>query len=298
MGRGARKLVGAYWQLTKPNITILFVITGLTAMIVEGGTIFATPLHAAALLLAIFCTGASANAFNQYLERDLDSRMERTRKKRPIPLGLITPNQALAFVVIGGTLGIVILGVMGKILAAFLALTVILFYGLVYTLWLKPRTPYNIVVGGVPGAMAPLIASAAITDTISPAAWLMFAIVFMWTPPHFWALAIYIKDEYAGIAVPMLPVVKGETHTRRQILIYTVILIPLSLLFYWPLQVSGLAYLVMAISLGGGYLHKTLHMMKTKDPKDAYKTFLVSICYLFGIFLALMIDHYIHYLRH
>lgn len=281
----------AYWQLTKPNITILFVITGLTALIVQGSPILTT--HSVLVLLAIFCTGASANAFNQYLERDLDAQMERTRKKRPIPLGLITPNQALAFVVIGGTLGILILGLTANILAAFLSLTVILFYGIIYTLWLKPRTPYNIVIGGVPGAMAPLIAWAAATNTLSPAAWLMFAIVFMWTPAHFWALAIYIKDEYAGVAVPMLPVVKGEAHTRKQILIYTAILIPMSFLFYWPLKVSGLLYLISAAILGGFYLRKTLHMMKTKDPKDAYKTFLFSIFYLFGIFVALMVDHYL-----
>jgi protoheme IX farnesyltransferase len=291
MGRGARKLVGAFWQLTKPNITILFVITGLTALVVQGTAIFSR--HSLLILLAIFCTGASANAFNQYLERALDAQMERTRKKRPIPLGHITPNQALAFVIIGGCLGILILGITTNILAAFLALTVILFYGFVYTLWLKPRTPYNIVIGGVPGAMAPLIAWAAVTNTLTPAAWLMFLMVFMWTPPHFWALAIYIKDEYAGVAVPMLPVVKGEAHTRKQILLYTAILIPMSFLFYWPLKVSGLVYLAIAAILGGFYLRKTLHMMKTKDPKDAYATFLFSILYLFGIFVALMVDHYL-----
>lgn len=294
MGHGVRKsALLAYWQLTKPNITILFVITGLTALIVQGFDIFATPLKAAAILLAIFCTGASANAFNQYLERDLDARMERTRKKRPIPRGLITPNQALAFVVIGGTLGILLLGATDNILAAFLALTVILFYGFVYTLWLKPRTPYNIVVGGIPGAMAPLIAWAAATHTLSPAAWLMFGMVFMWTPPHFWALAIYIKDEYAAVSLPMLPVVRGEAYTRRKILLYTAILISMSLLFYWPLKVSGLPYLIAAVALGGLYLRKTLHMMKTRNPQDAYKTFLFSILYLFGIFAALMADHYL-----
>lgn len=294
MGRGVRKpSLRAYWQLTKPNITILFVITGLTALIVQGGDAFAAPLRAASILLAIFCTGASANAFNQYLERDLDARMERTRRKRPIPRGLISPNQALTFVVVGGTLGIVILGLMSNILSAFLALTVILFYGLIYTLWLKPRTPYNIVIGGVPGAMAPLIAWAAVTNTLSPAAWLMFGMVFMWTPPHFWALAIYIKDEYAGASVPMLPVVKGDAHTRRQILLYTMVLVPMSLLFYWPMKVAGLPYLLAAAMLGGFYMGRTLHMMKTKNPRDAYATFLFSILYLFGIFAALMVDHYL-----
>lgn len=289
MAFSAAKNLRAYWQLTKPNITLLFVVTGLTALITQGTPILTQ--HSALILFAIFCTGASANAFNQYLERDLDSQMERTRKKRPIPLGLISPNAALAFVVIGGTLGILILGLTTNILAAGLALTVILFYGFIYTLWLKPRTPYNIVIGGVPGAMAPLIAWAAMTNTLSPAAWLMFAMVFMWTPPHFWALAIYIKEEYAGVSVPMLPVVKGEAHTRRQILLYTAILTPMSFLFYWPLKVSGVPYLFIAALLGGFYLRKTLHMMKTKDPKDAYSLFLFSIAYLFGIFVALMVDH-------
>ncbi|PIR21541.1 MAG: protoheme IX farnesyltransferase [Deltaproteobacteria bacterium CG11_big_fil_rev_8_21_14_0_20_47_16] len=288
---GIKTQLRAYWQLTKPNITILFVITGLTALIVQGTPIF-TP-QSALILFAIFCTGASANAFNQYLERALDAQMERTRKKRPIPLGHIKPNHALAFVVIGGTVGILILGLMSNVLAAFLALTVILFYGFIYTLWLKPRTPYNIVIGGVPGAMAPLIAWAAVTDTLSPAACLMFGMVFMWTPPHFWALAIYIKDEYAGVSVPMLPVVKGVKHTYDQILLYTVILIPMSLLFAWPLGVAGIPYVIMAGILGAFYLKKTLHMIKTKDPKDAYKTFFFSIAYLFGIFVALMIDQLI-----
>ncbi len=292
MERGVRKSsLRAYWQLTKPNITILFVITGLAALIVQGATILAP--QSALILLAVFCTGASANAFNQYLERDLDSKMARTRKKRPIPRGLIKPNEALTFVILGGTLGIVILGAVANVFSAFLSLTVILFYGFIYTLWLKPRTPYNIVIGGIPGAMAPLIAWAAATNTLSPAAWLMFAMVFMWTPPHFWALAIYIRDEYAGVSVPMLPVVRGEAHTRRQILLYTTILIVMSVLFYWPLKISGLSYLAAAAILGGLYLHQTLHMMQTKALQDAYRTFLFSIIYLFGIFTALMADHYL-----
>lgn len=294
MGHGVRKsALHAYWQLTKPNITILFVITGLTSMIVQGGDLFHTPLKAIAVLIGIYCTGASANAFNQFLDRDIDAQMERTRKKRPIPQGIISPRSALAFVIIVGALGLLLLATTANWLAANLALTVILFYGFIYTVWLKRRTPYNIVIGGAPGAMAPLIAWAAATNTIAPAAWLMFAMVFMWTPPHFWALAIYIKDEYAGVSVPMLPVVKGEAHTRKQILLYTAILIPMSFLFYWPLKVSGLVYLTLAAILGGFYLRKTLHMMKTKDPKDAYKTFLFSIAYLFGIFVALMLDHYL-----
>lgn len=291
MSTAAKTQVAAYWQLIKPNITLLFVITGLAALIVHGTAIFT--LQSAIILLAIFCTGASANAFNQYLERDLDAQMERTRKKRPIPMGLIAPKHALIFVVFAGTLGILLLGATANVLAAALALTVILFYGYVYTLWLKPRTPYNIVIGGVPGAMAPLIAWAAVTNQLSAVAWLMFGLVFMWTPPHFWALAIWLKDEYAGVAIPMLPVVKGVAHTYQQILIYTVILIPMSLLFYWPLKVSGLPYVIAALVLGALYLHKTLHMIKTKDPKDAYKTFLFSILYLFGIFVAVMVDHYI-----
>lgn len=294
MGRGVRKsALHAYWQLTKPNITILFVVTGLTSMIVQGGTLFHTPLVAAVVLFGVFCTGASANAFNQYLDRDIDAQMERTRKKRPIPLGLITPQRALIFTLVTGALGIILLAAATNYLAASLALTVILFYGFIYTVWLKRRTPYNIVVGGAPGAMAPLIVWAAATSTLSPAAWLMFAMVFVWTPPHFWALAIYIKEDYASISIPMLPVVKGEAHTRRQILIYTVVLIALSFLFVWPLHIAGTLYFIAAFLLGGCYLGKTLHMMKTKDPNDAYRTFLFSIVYLFGIFAALMVDHYL-----
>lgn len=294
MEHGVRKsALHAYWQLTKPNITILFVVTGLTSMIVQGGTLFHTPLVAAVVLFGVFCTGASANAFNQYLDRDIDAQMERTRKKRPIPLGLITPQRALIFTLVTGALGIILLAAATNYLAASLALTVILFYGFIYTVWLKRRTPYNIVVGGAPGAMAPLIVWAAATSTLSPAAWLMFAMVFVWTPPHFWALAIYIKEDYASISIPMLPVVKGEAHTRRQILIYTVVLIALSFLFVWPLHIAGTLYFIAAFLLGGCYLGKTLYMMKTKDPNDAYRTFLFSIVYLFGIFAALMVDHYL-----
>src|SRR3990167_3130649 len=205
----------AYLELTKPRISLLFATTGLAALVLEGSLSTSW-----ILVLAIFLVGGSANSFNQYFERHIDSQMERTAQKRPLPLKKMSPLSALSFSIGIGVIGLGMLFQWGSLLASLLGLFTILFYSFFYTLWLKPRTPYNIVIGGAAGAMGPLIAWAAVTGTLSWIPLAMFAIVFFWTPPHFWALALCCKEDYAKVALPMLPIVAGEEATRKQIFYY------------------------------------------------------------------------------
>lgn len=200
--------IANYFQLTKPTIIILVAITGL-AMMSADGSIFAQPLKMTIVLCAIIFSAASANALNQIIDQDIDSIMERTRTRRPLPQGKMSKAKALAFALTLGIFSNLYLWFNVNPLSAILSIATILFYIFIYTLWLKRRHHYNIVIGGAAGATAPLIASAASSGTITPYAWIMFAIIFMWTPAHFWALALAVKDEYAKVKVPMLPNVLG-----------------------------------------------------------------------------------------
>lgn len=278
----------SYLLLTKPRISLLFALTGLTALMMEG-SLLPHPWTLMILTAAIFLTGGSANAFNQYFEREIDKRMERTARKRPLPRGEIKPVSALVFAIVTGLLSIFLLWKFGSLSSAFLGLATILFYSFYYTLWLKPRTPYNIVIGGAAGATGPLIGWASVNGQISWAAFIMFLIIFFWTPPHFWALALCCKEDYSKVNYPMLPLVYGDEATHRQILGYALILMPLSTTLYF-LGEMGLFYLVGSIILGVLFIAGALQVYHQKTTKACWQLFGYSIVYLLLLFVIMIAD--------
>lgn len=282
--------VRAYIALTKPTIVLTFVLTGATAMVMEG-SLLAKPLQFFWMLLAITFTAASANGFNQYFERDIDARMERTRKRRPLPLKNLEPKKALAFSIVLGLIATLYLAIWVNWLSSAIALGTILFYSFYYTLWLKPRTHYNIVIGGAAGATAPLIGWSAAAGHLALAPWLLFLIVFIWTPPHFWALALCVKDQYAKVGLPMLPVIKGDARTRNEILGYSLALVATSLLLHF-FHISGFIYFVGSILLGGVFLFYAWRLYCEKSIKTAYRLFTYSIIYLILLFILMIADVY------
>jgi protoheme IX farnesyltransferase len=283
-----RASISAYFSLTKPTIVLLFVVTGAAAMVAEG-SLLSQPGKFLCVLLAMAMTAGSANALNMYFDRDIDALMDRTKRRRPIPLHKVSPESAARFglVIGGGAIGFYLVAT--NWVAAFWSFFTIAFYVGIYTLWLKRRTPYNIVIGGAAGATAPLIGWAAATGHVSPLAWVLFLVVFLWTPPHFWALAIAIQDDYKAANVPMLPVTHGEKRTRLEILLYTVLLVPVSALPYF-LGASGKLYLACSLVLGGYYLWKTVQLLGRGTRSDSKKLFWISILYLFLLFAALFVD--------
>ncbi len=283
-----RNRLSAYFALTKPTIVLLFLVTGAASMVAEG-SLLEQPGKFLLVLIAMGMTAGSANALNMYFDRDIDSLMDRTKRRRPIPLHKITPENAARFGLAIGVLAVAYYGFATNWVAAFWSFFTIAFYVGIYTLWLKRRTPYNIVIGGAAGATAPLIGWAAATGHVSPLAWVLFLVVFLWTPPHFWALAIAIQDEYKAARVPMLPVTHGERRTRLEILCYTVLLIPVTLLPYF-LGAAGKFYLGSAGALGAFYLGKTVQLLGRKTKQDSKKLFWISILYLFLLFIALFVD--------
>lgn len=282
-----------YIQLTKPTIILLVAITGLATMVAEG-SLFRAPLNMLFCLGAIILAAGSANAFNQFIDRDIDAVMSRTRTRRPLPQEHLSPVHAFLFALILGVLSTWYLWVKFNSLAALISLGTILFYVFVYTLWLKRRHYYNIVIGGAAGATAPLIASAADTGDISLLAWTGFLVIFTWTPPHFWALALAVKDEYEQVNIPMLPNVLGDRRTRIEIIIYTILLLPISLLPALKDQV-GLVYLGSALVLWAWYMRETWRRLSAQTIAAYRKLFYVSIIYLFLLFLALGLDGFFRY---
>ncbi len=281
--------ISAYISLTKPTIVLLFAITGLAAILSEG-SLLDQPGKMALVLLALVFTAGSANALNMYFDRDIDALMDRTKRRRPLPLHKVKPESAAIFGVVIGLIAIGYYWWSSGWLAAFLSFFTIAFYVGIYTLWLKRRTPMNIVIGGVAGSTAPLIGWAAASGgNLSPFAWALFAVVFLWTPPHFWALAIAIQDDYRSAKIPMLPVTHGERRTRLEILLYTAVLIPVTLLPYL-LGKNGIFYLISALTLGAFYFIQTVRLLGKETRKDSKKLFWVSILYLFLLFVALFID--------
>lgn len=280
--------IAAYINLTKPTIVLLFGVTGFAAIAAEG-SLLQNPIKLFLVMLAMVMTAGSANALNMYFDRDIDAIMDRTKRRRPIPSHKIEPHQAAIFGIVTGILACGYYFFAVNALSAFFSFFTIAFYVGIYTLWLKRRTPYNIVIGGAAGATAPLIGWAAASGQVSPLAWILFTVVFLWTPPHFWALAIAIQDEYAKVNVPMLPVTHGEDRTRLEILIYTLILVPVSIVPYF-LGTNGKFYLVTALLLGGFYIWQTLRLLGRKTREDAKKLFWVSIIYLFLLFIFLLVD--------
>ncbi len=280
--------ISAYFSLMKPTIVLLFLVTGFAAIVAEG-SLLQDPLKLFLVMVAMGLTAGSANALNMYFDRDIDSQMERTRRRRPIPLQRIEPERAAIFGLVTGSVAVAYYLLAVNWVAAFWSFFTIAFYVGIYTLWLKRRTPYNIVIGGAAGATAPLIGWAAATGELSFLAWVLFLVVFLWTPPHFWALAIAIQDEYRAASIPMLPVTHGERRTRFEIFFYTVVLVPVTVLPYF-LGYSGQIYLGAALGLGAFYLWQTVKLLRTKERKDSKKLFWISILYLFLLFGALFAD--------
>lgn len=279
----------AYLSLTKPTICLLVLITGAAGLIWEG-SLTSNPLAFLLVMLGLFATAGCANALNQYLERDRDALMKRTAKRRALPSGKLTPRAALIFAVAIGVVGTAIFAVFFNLFSAALALSTILFYAFFYTLYLKPRTAQNIVIGGAAGAMGPVIAWAAAAglDGMTWVPWIMFAIIFLWTPPHFWALALCLQDDYRANPLPMMPNVAGEKSTLVQTAVYTVAMIAVSLSLLWA--EAGLIYIATAVFLGGLFMWKTIVSMRLRERGHYWRLFGFSIVYLFGLFLAMMVD--------
>jgi heme o synthase len=277
-----------YLLLTKPRIVLLVLVTALAGLVAEG-SLLRDPLRFTLVLLAIAMTAGSANAFNQYFERDLDASMDRTRLKRPLPLHRVPPGGALAFAIGVGAASVLLLALVGTALSAWLALLTVCFYGFFYTLWLKPRTIHNIVIGGAAGSMGPVIAWAAASGTVALSPVLMFLVIFLWTPPHFWALAICVQEDYRRTKIPMLPIVKGEGETYRQIELYTLGLVALTLSM--PLLHTGGAILeIVALVLGAIFLWAAIHARRARTVRSAAQVFGYSIVYLFVLFLGIIAD--------
>ena len=273
--------------MIKPRIIILLLITTVPAMILAGHSVPSLWLMLATLVGGTAAAG-SANAINMYLDRDIDQIMQRTRR-RPLPSHAITPEHALRFGFFLGALAFFFLAIFVNTVAASLALSAIAFYVFVYTMWLKRSTPQNIVIGGAAGAAPALIGWAAVTGGLALPAWMLFAIVFVWTPPHFWALAMRYEGDYAAAGVPMLPVVRGQDETRRQIFLYSLLLFAVTVAL-WPLGHMGTVYLVAAVGLGGVFCYKALVLWRTPSPERAWKLFGFSIVYLAALFAAVAVD--------
>ncbi|MBN3894859.1 MAG: protoheme IX farnesyltransferase [Nostoc sp. NOS(2021)] len=283
------QVVQSYYQLTKPRIIPLLLIT------TAGSMWIAAKGEVDPLLLLVTLTGgtlaaASAQTINCVYDRDIDYDMERTRH-RPIPSGKVQPRDALIFAIALATISFTLLAVFANLLAALLAFSGIVFYILVYTHWLKRHTTQNIVVGGAAGAIPALVGWAAVTGTLSWSAWLIFAIVFLWTPPHFWALALMIRDDYAKVGIPMLPVIEGDTATVRQIWYYTLLTVVATALLVYPLGASGILYAAIALILGGLFIHKSWRLLQNPEDRTVAKElFLYSISYMMLLCLGMVVD--------
>jgi len=282
---GARQVLADYATLTKPRVQLLLLLTTVSTMYVAGDPSLG--------LVLLTCLGGSlsaggAGAVNHYYDRDIDAQMARTAT-RPVPAGRVRPGAALAYGVTLQALSFLVLALAVNLLSALLALCGFLGYVFVYTMWLKRTTPQNIVIGGAAGAVPPLVGWAAVTGSVDPAAWYLFAIVFYWTPPHFWALSLLMKDEYARVGVPMMPVVHGEVETRRQILLYTGLLVVLTML---PVVFGffGALYAVGAAGLGAAFLVLALRLQRRADRPSALRTYLFSLAYLALLFGAMVAD--------
>ena len=279
------QVVADYVTLTKPRVQLLLLLTTVTTMYVAGDPSVGL---VALTCLGGFLSAGGAGAVNHYYDRDIDARMARTAS-RPVPSGRVRPGAALAYGFVLQGLSFLLLATAVNVLAAVLALCGFLGYVLVYTMWLKRSTPQNIVIGGAAGAVPPLVGWAAVTGHLDPAAWYLFAIVFYWTPPHFWALSLLMKDEYARVGVPMMPVVHGETETRRQIVLYTGLLVVLTML---PVVFGffGAIYATVALALGGWFLVLAIRLQRRADRQSALRTYLYSLAYLAVLFGAMVAD--------
>jgi len=279
--------VSDYVQILKPRVMSLVVFTGFVGLVVAPGHLH--PVLAAIAVLCIAVGAGASGAINMWYDRDIDAVMRRTAQ-RPLPAGRMQPGEALGFGVVLGVGSVVVMGLaINWAAAALLALT-IGFYVFVYTIWLKRRTPQNIVIGGAAGALPPLIGWAAVTGDLGWGALALFAIIFFWTPPHFWALSLYSAREYAAAGVPMLPVVAGPRETKKQMLLYTVVLWPISLA-PWFLGLAGPVYAGGVAALSLAFTGAAIRVWYDDGDRSARRMFAFSLLYLFLIFTLLLADH-------
>jgi len=280
-----RQLLGDYLELTKPKVQSLLLLTTITTMYVAGDP--------SVWLVALTCLGGylsagGAGAVNHWFDRDIDAQMARTAT-RPVPAGRISPRAALSFGCALAALSLLELSLAVNPLAAGLSFAGFLGYVFIYTVWLKRRTPQNIVIGGAAGAVPPLVGWAAVTGSVGGTAVILFFIVFFWTPPHFWALSLLMKDEYKKVGVPMLPVVRGEQETRRQILLYSVLLYAVTQLPFCA-GGFGLIYLTCSLVLGLGFIAGAVTLYRRADRRSALRLYLFSLAYLALLFCAMVAD--------
>jgi len=280
-----RRLLSDYVELTKPKVQSLLLLTTIATMYLAGDP---SPILVALTCMGGYLSAGGAGAVNHWFDRDIDAQMARTAN-RPVPSGRVSPRAALLFGCTLAALSVVELSVAVNPLAAGLSFAGFLGYVFVYTVWLKRRTPQNIVIGGAAGAVPPLVGWAAVTGSVSGTAVILFFIVFFWTPPHFWALSLLMKDEYEKVGVPMLPVVRGETETRRQILLYAVLLYAVTQL---PFCAGGFGaiYLVCSLTLGVLFVAGAARLYRRADRASALRLYLFSLAYLALLFCAMVAD--------
>jgi protoheme IX farnesyltransferase len=283
-----------YLELCKPKVVALMVFTAIVGMLLaDPANVNLLTLFYATIGIAL--VASSAAAINHVADSRIDAAMDRT-KLRPLPSGSLDKTSVLMFAFLIGAVGMVILIMQINVLTAVLTFLSLVGYAVVYTMYLKRATPQNIVIGGAAGATPPLLGWTAITGTVDADALVLFLIIFTWTPPHFWALAIYRKDEYAKVDIPMLPVTHGEDYTRLQITLYTVLMSLVTVLPYFT-GMSGLLYLVSALLLNAGFLYYAISLQVTKSRTKAINTFVYSIVYLMALFAVLLLDRFLPYIN-
>ena len=291
---GAPPLWRRYLELTKPRVVALITFTAVVGTLLASPG--APPLEALVWgNLGIALAAACAATLNHVLDRRIDAQMARTRA-RPLPSGQLSERQALVFAAVLGVSAMAILAFLVNLLTALLTFLSLIGYAVVYTVWLKRATSQNIVIGGAAGAAPPVLGWAAVTNGIDPNALLLFLIIFVWTPPHFWALAIARRDEYARAGIPMLPVTHGVAHTRLQVLLYTVLLVVVTLMPFLT-RMSGLIYLAAALVLNAGFLYYALALKISAREELPMRVFRFSVTYLMWLFAALLVDHYLPTMR-
>ena len=280
--------VSDFVALLKPRVMSLVVFTGFAGLWVAPGV---SEMHPVLIVIAMLClavNAGAAGAINMWYDRDIDAIMNRTRG-RPIPMGKIDESEALAFGLTLSILSVMVMGLALNWVAAGLLAFANIFYVVIYTMWLKRRTPQNIVIGGAAGAFPPMIGWAAVTGDVTLASVVLFAIIFFWTPPHFWALCLYANSDYSRAKIPMMTVTAGEDSTKKQMFMYTLVLFPITLMPY-ALGIVGVLYLFMAALLSGFFIYTAWSVLRSEGLKKARLMFSYSIFYLFALYLVMMID--------
>lgn len=280
--------VSDFFALLKPRVMSLVVFTGFAGFWVAPNAFDLHPFLIVVAMLALAVNAGAAGAINMWYDRDIDAVMKRTRG-RPIPMGRVNSDEALAFGVILSVFSVMIMGVAVNWVAAGVLAFANFFYVVIYTMWLKRLTPQNIVIGGAAGAFPPMVGWAVATGFVSWESVVLFAIIFFWTPPHFWALSLFANSDYKAAKIPMMPVVAGERSTKIQMLVYTLILFPITLMPYF-MGYAGFVYLLSAVVLSGFFVFTSVRVLMSDDLKHARLMFSYSVFYLFALFLAVMFD--------